>query len=52
MLFWDNLNIHLSGVMKRLIAVRRWLTVYQLPAYARELTKEFLAKIGLDFKPP
>jgi putative transposase len=34
---WDNLNTHLSRTMRRLIAARLWLTVYQLPPYAPEL---------------
>jgi hypothetical protein len=36
-LVWDNLNAHRSARMKQLIAGRRWLTVYQLPAHAPEL---------------
>ncbi|MGH3930866.1 MAG: transposase [Pseudonocardiaceae bacterium] len=93
-LVWDNLNTHLSAVMRRLATTREWRTVYQLPAYAPELnpveavwshlkrslanltkrtvdqllrliktrlrriqhrpelTAGFVAKIGLDFKPP
>jgi hypothetical protein len=35
-LVWDNLNTHVSAVMRRLIAGRPWLRVYQLPAYAPE----------------
>jgi DDE superfamily endonuclease len=34
---WDNLNVHISAVMQRLITTRPWLTVFQLPAYAPEL---------------
>ena len=30
-LVWDNLNTHVSGVMRELIAARDWLTVFQLP---------------------
>ena len=36
-LVWDNLNTHVSGVMRELIAARDWLTVFQLPSYASEL---------------
>jgi len=34
---WDNLNAHVSAVMRRLVAARAWLRVYQLPPYAPEL---------------
>jgi transposase len=34
---WDNLNTHVSGVMRELIAARDWLTVFRLPPYASEL---------------
>ena len=33
-LVWDGLNTHTSGAMRELIAVRDWLTVFRLPAYA------------------
>jgi putative transposase len=33
---WDNLNTHVSARMRRLIAARSWLVIYQLPAYAPE----------------
>jgi putative transposase len=37
-LIWDNLNTHLSAVMRLLLDARRdWLTVIQLPAYAPDL---------------
>lgn len=36
-LIWDNLNVHLSAVMRRLVAGRAWLHVIQLPAYAPDL---------------
>jgi transposase len=36
-LVWDNLNTHVSKVMRRLVAARDWLTVFQLPPYASEL---------------
>ena len=36
-LVWDNLNTHVSRVMRDLIAARDWLTVFQLPPYASEL---------------
>jgi hypothetical protein len=36
-LLWDNLNTHVSAVMRRLVAARPWLRVVQLPAYAPEL---------------
>jgi len=35
---WDNLNAHVSAAMTELIAARDWLTVYQLPPYAHELS--------------
>jgi hypothetical protein len=37
-LVWDNQNSHASGAITGLIAARDWLTVYQLPQYAHELT--------------
>jgi DDE superfamily endonuclease len=37
-LIWDNLNTHVSAVMRLLLDARRdWLTVIQLPAYAPDL---------------
>ncbi len=36
-LVWDNLNTHVSRAMRRLVAARDWLTVFQLPPYASEL---------------
>lgn len=36
-LIWDNLNTHLSAAMRKLIAGRDWLHVFQLPAYAPDL---------------
>jgi hypothetical protein len=37
-LIWDNLNTHVSAVMRAFIdAHRQWLTVVQLPAYAPDL---------------
>ncbi|MEU1711027.1 transposase [Streptomyces sp. NPDC005706] len=36
-LVWDNLNTHLTAGMRRYIAERDWLTVYQLPPYAPDL---------------
>jgi transposase len=36
-LIWDNLNTHLTAGMRRYIAERDWLTVYQLPPYAPDL---------------
>jgi hypothetical protein len=36
-LVWDNLNTHVSRAMRKLVATRGWLTVFQLPAYASEL---------------
>jgi putative transposase len=36
-LVWDNINTHVSKLMRQLIAKRPWLTVFQLPAYAPEL---------------
>ena len=38
MVVWDNLNTHVSRAMAELIAARDWLTVFQLPPYAHELT--------------
>lgn len=38
MLVWDNVNTHVSTVMRAFIdAHREWLTVIQLPAYAPDL---------------
>jgi len=36
-LVWDGLPAHKSAKMRRLIAARPWLRVYQLPGYAPEL---------------
>lgn len=36
-LIWDNLNVHLSADMRKLVAARDWLHVIQLPAYAPDL---------------
>jgi len=36
-LVWDNLNTHVSAVMRELIAARNWLHVIRLPAYAPDL---------------
>jgi transposase len=36
-LIWDNLNTHVSKAMRKLVAARDWLTVFQLPPYASEL---------------
>jgi hypothetical protein len=36
-LVWDGLNTHTSRAMRELISARRWLTVFQLPAYAPEM---------------
>jgi putative transposase len=36
-LIWDNLPTHVSRKMRRLIAARSWLTVFQLPGYTPEL---------------
>jgi transposase len=37
-LCWDNVNTHLSAVMRTFITAHRaWLTVVQLPAYAPDL---------------
>lgn len=36
-LIWDGLPAHKSAKMRRLVAARPWLRVYQLPAYAPEL---------------
>jgi putative transposase len=36
-LIWDNLNHHVSTVMRQFVADHDWLTVVQLPAYAPEL---------------
>ena len=37
-LCWDNLNTHISGVMRTLLQPHRdWLTVVQMPAYAPDL---------------
>jgi transposase len=34
---WDNLNAHVSAVMRVRVAARPWLRVVRLPAYAPEL---------------
>jgi putative transposase len=34
---WDNLNHHVSAVMRAFVDAHDWLTVVQLPAYAPEL---------------
>jgi len=34
---WDNLNAHVSARMRRYVAGRAWLRVFQLPPYAPEL---------------
>lgn len=36
-LVWDNLNTHLTAGMRRYIADRDWLTVFQLPPYSPDL---------------
>jgi DDE superfamily endonuclease len=37
-LCWDNLNTHVSGVMRALLEAHQdWLTVVQMPAYAPDL---------------
>nr|WP_243704933.1 transposase [Micromonospora sp. KC723] len=36
--YWDNLNTHVSAAMRQMIDARDWLTVIRLPAYAPELT--------------
>jgi transposase len=36
-LVWDNLGGHTSALMRKLVATRTWLRVYQLPSYAPEL---------------
>jgi hypothetical protein len=36
-LVWDNLSRHTSAEMRRLLARRDWLTVFQLPSYAPDL---------------
>ncbi|GAA3261712.1 transposase [Dactylosporangium siamense] len=38
-LVWDNLNTHVSTVMRNFIAGRDWLTVIRLPAYAPTSTR-------------
>jgi len=34
---WDNLNHHVSAVMRAFVDAHDWLTVVQLPAYAPQL---------------
>jgi transposase len=34
---WDNVNTHVSAVMRALIKTQPWLTVYRFPPYAPEL---------------
>jgi hypothetical protein len=37
-LCWDNLNTHVSGVMRSMLQVHQdWLTVVQMPSYAPDL---------------
>ncbi len=36
-LIWDNLNHHVSAVMREFVDAHDWLSVVQLPAYAPEL---------------
>jgi transposase len=36
-LFWDNLNHHVSATMRRFVDDHDWLTVVRLPPYAPEL---------------
>lgn len=36
-LVWDNLNHHLSALMRRFVDAHDWLTVVQLPSYTPEL---------------
>ncbi|MFF2206282.1 transposase [Streptomyces sp. NPDC058145] len=36
-LVWDRLNTHVSHAMRELIAERKWLTVFLLPAYSPDL---------------
>ncbi len=36
-LVWDRLNTHVSHAMRKLIAERKWLTVFLLPAYSPDL---------------
>jgi transposase len=36
-LIWDNLNHHVSAVMRAFVDAHDWLTVVQLPDYAPEL---------------
>jgi hypothetical protein len=36
-LVWDSLGGHTSALLRRLLATRTWLRVYQLPSYAPEL---------------
>jgi transposase len=36
-LVWDNLNVHVSAVMRQMIDARDWLHVIRLPAYAPDL---------------
>ncbi|MFC4063419.1 transposase [Actinoplanes subglobosus] len=36
-LVWDNLNHHVSAVMRAFVDAHGWLTVVQLPGYAPEL---------------
>ncbi|XLE01685.1 transposase [Streptomyces sp. 184] len=36
-LVWGHLNTHLAAGMRRYIAAREWLTVFQLPPYAPDL---------------
>jgi transposase len=45
---WDNLSTHVSTAMKELVAAHDWLTVFQLPPYARELNPVELVWSNLE----
>jgi putative transposase len=39
-LVWDNATLHTDALMRELLSVRSWLTVFQLPSYAPELNPD------------
>ncbi|GAB2459753.1 transposase [Streptomyces incanus] len=45
MLVWGHLTTHLTAGVRRSIADRDWLTVFQLPTYAPDLNP---AEMGLS----
>jgi hypothetical protein len=50
-LAWNNLDTHVSRAIRDLVVARDWLTVFQLPPYATDVTTECLraepGRVGL-----